>query len=47
MTPLKTKGHIIDHQVLDNEASKAYRRHVTDIWKATYQLVPPMFIAAT
>ena len=41
MTRLKTRGHIIDHQVLDNEASKEYHRHVTDIWTATYQLVPP------
>ena len=41
MTRLKTRGHVIDHQVLDNEASKEYRRHVSDIWAATYQLVPP------
>ena len=41
MTRLKTYGHIIDHQVLDNESIKEYRRHVTDIWAATYQLVPP------
>ena len=41
MTRLKTRGHIIDHQVLDNEASKEYHRHVTGIWTATHQLVPP------
>ena len=41
MTRLKTRGHVIEHQVLDNEASKEYRQHVTDIWEATYQLVPP------
>ena len=41
MTRLKTRGHIIDHQVLNNEASKEYCRHVTDIWAATYQLVLP------
>ena len=41
MNRLKTRGHSIDHQVLDNKASKEYRRHVTDIWTATYQLVPP------
>ena len=41
MARLKTHGHIIEHQVLDNEASKEYRRHVTNIWTATYQLVPP------
>ena len=32
---------VIEHQVLDNEASKEYRQHVTEIWKSTYQLVPP------
>ena len=41
MTRLKTQGHIINHQVLENEASKEYRRLVTDIWTSTYQLVPP------
>ena len=41
MTRFKTRGHVIYHQVLNNEASKEYFRHVTDIWKATYQLVPP------
>ena len=38
MTRLKTRGHVIDHQVLDNEASKEYGQHVTNIWAATYQL---------
>ena len=41
MTCLKTRGHVVDHQVLDNESSKEYRRHITDIWQATYQLVTP------
>ena len=41
MTRLKTRGHVINHQVLNNKASKEYRRHVTNIWAATYQLVPP------
>ena len=41
MTRLKTCSHVIYHQVLDNEGSKEYRLHVTDIWAATYQLVPP------
>ena len=41
MTRLKTRGHVIDHQVLNNEASKEYRQHTTNIWAATYQLVPP------
>ena len=47
MTRLKTRSHVIDNQVLDNEASKEYRRHVTNIWAATYQLVPLMSIVAT
>ena len=41
MTCLKNYGHVLDHQVLNKEASKEYRLHVTDIWKANYQLVPP------
>ena len=41
MTLLKTHGHVIDHQFLDNESRKEYRRHVTNTWAATYQLVPP------
>ena len=41
MNRLKTRGHVIDQQVLDNESSKEYRRHVTNIWAATYQQVPP------
>ena len=41
MTLHKTRGHVVDHQVFDNKASKEYRQHVTDIWEATYQLVPP------
>ena len=41
MIRLKTRGHVVDHQVLNNEASKEYCRNVTAIWKATYQLVPP------
>ena len=41
MTRLKTCSHVVDHQVLDKEASKEYLRHITKIWKATYQLVPP------
>ncbi len=41
MTRLKEKGHTVDHQILDNEASKDYRQTITQDWKATYQLVPP------
>ena len=43
MTRLKTRGHVIDHQVLDNKSRKEYGRHITDIWAATYQLLPPNF----
>ena len=41
MTRLKTCGYVVDHQVFNNTARKEYRRHITDIWQATYQLVPP------
>ena len=41
MTRLKTCSHVVDHQVLDNEVIKEYCQHFTDIWEATYQLVPP------
>ena len=41
MERLKSRGHHVDLQVLDNEASAAYRRQITDKWKADFQLVPP------
>ena len=41
MERLKTRGHAIDRQILDNEASAEYRRVITEEWKCTYQLVPP------
>jgi hypothetical protein len=31
----------VEHQILDNEASKDYCHAITHDWKATYQLVPP------
>ena len=31
----------MEHQILDNKASKDYRHTITHDWKATYQLVPP------
>ena len=40
MERLKGRGHHVDLQVLDNEASTAYRRQITDKWKADFQLVP-------
>ena len=41
MTRLRDRGHLVEHQILDNEASKDYRHAITHDWKATYQLVPP------
>ena len=41
MERLKSRGHHVDLQVLDNEASTAYRQLITDKWKADFQLVPP------
>ena len=44
MTRLKKCGHVVDHQVLNNGSRKEYRRHITDIWEATYQLVTPELV---
>eukprot|EP00804_Cyclotella_cryptica_P026695 CCRYP_007932-RA/>CCRYP_007932-RA protein AED:0.24 eAED:0.21 QI:0/0/0/1/1/1/2/0/661 len=41
MTHLHDRGHLVEHQILDNEASKDYRHAITQDWMATYQLVPP------
>eukprot|EP00804_Cyclotella_cryptica_P017135 CCRYP_003350-RA/>CCRYP_003350-RA protein AED:0.46 eAED:0.46 QI:0/-1/0/1/-1/1/1/0/81 len=41
MTYLHNQGHLVEHQILDNEASKDYRHVIMQEWKATYQLVPP------
>ena len=41
MTRLQERGHEVDLQVLDNKASKEYRRIIKQIWKANFQLVPP------
>ena len=38
---LKSKGHSVDTQVLDNEASADYCRTIVDKWKCTFQIVPP------
>ena len=43
MTRLRERGHAVDLQVLANEARKEYRRVITQIWKTTFQLVPPDF----
>ena len=47
MTRLKTHGHVINHQVLDNKASKEYCQHVTDIGKPHTNWYPPTSIVAT
>ena len=36
MERLKSRGHHVDLQVLDNEASAAYRQLITDKWKANF-----------
>ena len=41
MERLKIHGHHVDLQVLDNEASAAYRQLITDKRKVDFQLVPP------
>ena len=41
MAQLHDRGHLMECQILDNEASKDYRHAITHDWKATYQLVPP------
>ena len=41
MTRLAARGLSVDLQILDNEASTAYKNAITFKWKATFQLVPP------
>ena len=41
MTRLTSRGLAVDLQILDNEASAAYKRTITDTWKCKFQLVPP------
>ena len=41
MTRLTNKGHKVDIQIFDNEASAKYKRVITKKWQAQYQLVPP------
>jgi hypothetical protein len=41
MTRLAAKGLSVGLQILDNEASAAYKEAITFKWKATFQLVPP------
>ena len=41
MQRLKNKGMLVDLQILDNEASKAYTQTITSDWNIKFQLVPP------
>ena len=41
MQQLKNKGMLVDLQLLDNEASKAYKQTITSDWNIKLQLVPP------
>jgi hypothetical protein len=41
MTRLAARGLSVDLQILDNEASAAYKEAITFKWNATFQLVPP------
>ena len=41
MTRLQERGHAVDLQVLEKEASAEYRRTITQPWKGKFQLVPP------
>ena len=38
---LKQRSHNVDLQVLDNEASAAYKKEITETWGGKFQLVPP------
>ncbi len=41
MSRLSARGLAVDLQILDNEASTAYKEAITVKWKAKFQLVPP------
>jgi hypothetical protein len=40
MTRLVARGLSVDLQILDNEASAAYKHAITFTWQAKFQLVP-------
>jgi hypothetical protein len=40
MTHLAAHGLSVDLQILDNEASSAYKEAITFMWNATFQLIP-------
>ena len=41
MESLRQRGHEVDLQVLDNEASVAHKKEITETWGDKFQLVPP------
>ena len=41
MEIIRSRGHHVYLQVLNNEAIASYQRQITDKWKADFQLVPP------
>jgi len=41
MTRLSAHGLVVDLQILDNEASAAYKHAITVTWQCKFQLVPP------
>ena len=41
MQRLKDRGMIVDLQILDNEASAAYKRIITTKWEVAFGLIPP------
>ena len=44
MQSLKDRGPTTDPQILDNEASWAYKATIKDKWGVDFQLVLPIFI---
>jgi hypothetical protein len=40
MTPLAARGLSVDLQILDNEASAAYKQAITFTWQSKFQLAP-------
>ena len=41
MQRLTYRGMIVDLQILDNEASAAYKHIITTNWEVAFQLAPP------
>ena len=41
MQRLTDRGMIVNLQILDNEASAAYKRIITTKWEVAFQLAPP------